>query len=80
MAKRKRKPKYRDPDVLYKCPECGFIGPLDDYDVMGLDEEIIACSDEASTPARRNVYDLFCNACGTPVDPIAVEEKQPTLF
>lgn len=79
MAKRRRKPKYRDPDVLYQCP-CGFVGTLDDYDVMGLDETIIACSDEASTRERRKVYDLFCNECGTPVDPIAVESKQRTMF
>lgn len=80
MAKRKKKPKYRDPDLLYKCPECGFIGTLDDYDGCCPDAADIMCVDDELLKDRGVENILWCNACNAEVDPIAVEQKQPTLF
>lgn len=55
------KPDDRDDGEWLCCPRCGCIAELDDWDVLGIDED-------GTT--------LYCNHCDDEVTPLKVSERK----
>ena len=57
---------------MHQCPACGFIGTLDDFDLLPGEDPDLFDEDPASP------YDeLMCNACGLAMLPDQLAEYDP---